>query len=102
MDRVYEFATDKKGEVTKLLEADPYAADSFARVGYRIRDGASLSEDKTKMYIYISAADDFIKKADERLKALATPLKADKEKEIVAKIKAEEEAAESGLGSLFG
>ncbi|MFH1221809.1 MAG: hypothetical protein V1492_01855 [Candidatus Micrarchaeota archaeon] len=102
MDRVYEFATDKKGDVTKILEAEPYAADSFARVGYRIRDGGSLSEDKTKMYIYISSSEEFVKKADERLKDVATVLKADVAARIVGKIKAEEEAAESGLGSLFG
>jgi hypothetical protein len=102
MDRVYEVEQAKKSELTKLLEFEPYAADSFARIGYRIRDGASLGEEKDKLYVYISAAEDFIKKADEKLKDVAEKTKGDKEKRIVDKIKKEEESAESGLGSIFG
>ncbi|MEW6748255.1 MAG: hypothetical protein AB1295_00945 [Candidatus Micrarchaeota archaeon] len=102
MIRVYECESGKKAELTKILEADPYADDSFARVGYKVKDGGVLEEDKTKTYIYIKAADDFIKKADERLKDVAKPAPADVEKRIAEKIRQEEEAAEGGLGSIFG
>jgi len=102
MYRVYECDIKKKADITKILEADPYAEDSFARVGYKVKDGAVLGEDKAKLYIYISAASDFIKKADLKLKDAAAIAKADVEKRVVAKIQKEEEEAESGFGSIFG
>ncbi len=100
MIRVYECI--KKGEMLKILEADPYAEDSFARVGYTLKDGAVLDEEKGKTYLYISASEDFIKKADERLKDVAGPVPKDMEERIGKKIKDEESEAESGFGSLFG
>ncbi|HLC69259.1 MAG TPA: hypothetical protein VJH24_05445 [Candidatus Bilamarchaeaceae archaeon] len=102
MKRIYAFDLNKKAELLKILEADPYAGDSFARIGYKLREGASLGEDKNKLYLYISADDSFIKKADEKLKPLASALKPKDEKHILEKILAEEEAAESGLGNIFG
>ncbi len=102
MYRVYECEPNKKTEVTKILEADPYADDSFARVGYKMKDGAVLDEDTGKTYIYISASEEFVKKADEKLKGLAAPVKSDVEKRVVEKIHKEEEEAEGGFGSIFG
>lgn len=102
MKRVYEFEMNRKAEITKILESDPYAEDSFARIGYKVRDGTGLGEDKTKMYLYISGSDEFIKKADEKLKTLVKIPAVDVEKRIVDKIVAEEETAESGFGSMFG
>jgi len=102
MERAYECDVAKKGELTKILEADPYAADSFARVGYKIRDGATLGEEKNKIYLYISASEEFVKKADERLKGIVTPLEKEKAERVIRKIKQEEESAESGFGSIFG
>lgn len=102
MDRVYEIPNEKKAEAKKILETDPYAEDSFARVGYKMRDGASLEEEKDKTYIYISASDDFIKKADEKLKDVAKPLEGEKAKRIVEKIQKEEESVGSGIAKFFG
>jgi len=102
MKRVYEFEPNKKAELTKLLETDPYAEESFARVGYKLKEGGVLGEDKSKNYLYMSASDDFIKKADEKLKSFVTIVKGEVEKRILDKIAAEEESAEAGLGSLFG
>lgn len=102
MERLYEVALEKKSAMTKILEADPYAEQSFARAGYRIRDGASLGEDKSKIYLFISSSENFIKKADEALKEVAAIVKNEAAERIIRKIKEEEEAAEQGLGSLFG
>lgn len=102
MDCVYECEPSRKADVTRILEADPYAADSFARTGYKVKDGGVLGEDKARLYIYFSAAEDFVKKADEKLKGVAVRCKEDVEKRIVGKIKAEEESAEAGLGGIFG
>lgn len=102
MYRVYECDIKKKADITKILEADPYADESFARIGYKVKDGAILGEDKAKLYIYVSAAPDFIKKADLLLKDVSSVAKQDVEKRVVAKIQKEEEEAESGFGSIFG
>lgn len=102
MKKLYAFDASKKGELTKILEAEPYAKDSFARIGYKLREGASLGEDKGKLYLYFSGDDNFAKKADEKLKPLAAELKSEDEKRILEKILKEEEQAEQGLGSIFG
>jgi hypothetical protein len=100
--RVYECEGAKKAELTKILEADPYSEGSFARVGYKVKDGGILGEDKAKMYVYISASEEFVKKADGLLKGVATPSAPEVEKRIIEKIQKEEEDAEGGLGSIFG
>jgi hypothetical protein len=102
MYRVYECDLAKKADVTKILEADPYAADSFSRTGYKVKDGSVINEEKAKMYIYFSASEEFLKKADERLKPVASRCKEDVEKRVIEKIQAEEESAEAGLGGIFG
>jgi len=102
MQKVYECDGSKKAEITKLLESDPYAQDSFARAGYKMKDGAVLGEDKAKFYIYIKAEPDFFKKADEKLKDVAKHAPAEVEKRVIDKVMKEEEEAESGFGSIFG
>jgi len=102
MYRVYECESSKKKELMKVLEADPYNKDSFARVGYKVKEGASLGEDKDKLYVYLSASEDFVRKADEKLKEIATPASKEVEGRVGEKIRKEEEEAESGFGSIFG
>lgn len=102
MQRVYECESSKKGALTKILETDPYAQDSFARIGYKMKDGAVLGEDKGKVYLYVKADDAFLKKADALLKDVAAHAPAEVEKRVVEKVLKEEEEAESGLGSIFG
>jgi len=101
MYRVYECESAKKADTMKILEAEPYAEDSFARVGYKVKDGGVLGEDKAKMYVYISASEEFVKKADEKLKDVAKPAPEAVEKRIVEKIHKEEEEAQSGFGNMF-
>jgi hypothetical protein len=101
-ERVYECENSKKAALTKILEADPYADDSFARAGYKMKDGSVLGEDKGKVYVYVKASDDFIKKADEKLKDVAAPAPAEVGKRVIGKVLKEEEEAEGGFGSIFG
>ena len=101
MIRVYECESSKKAELTKVLEAEPYANDSFARVGYKMKDGVSVGEDKDKTYVFISASEEFLKKADERLKGLATPAHDDVRKRVEKKITEEEDTVAAGV-SMFG
>lgn len=102
MKRVYECDIAKKKDVVKILEAEPYAEDSFARSGYKTKEGAMIGEDKAKFYIYISADEVFLKKAEEKLKGLVAHAGAEAEKRIVALVEKEEEEAASGFGDIFG
>ena len=101
MYRIYECEISKKAEVMKVLEADPYAEDSFARAGYKVKDGTSVGEDKEKLYVYISASEEFLKKADEKLKGLAKPAPDDVQKRVQEKISKEEDSVAAGV-SMFG
>lgn len=101
MKRVYECDAPKKAQLTKILEADPYAEDSFARVGYKVKDGVSVGEDKEKVYVYISASDDFLKKADEKLKDVGKPAPEEVQKRVQKKIEDEEDTVAAGV-SMFG
>ena len=100
MFRVYECEVSKKQELLKILEADPYAEDSFARVGYKVKDGASVDADGEKTYVYISASDEFLKKADEKLKEFAKPAAQDIQDKVQKKIKEEEDTVAAGV-SMF-
>lgn len=102
MKRVYECDIAKKGELNKILEAEPYAEGSFARAGYKTKEGALIGEDKAKYYVYFSADEAFLKKAEEKLKGLVARSKDDAEKRIIALIEKEEDEAASGFGEIFG
>ncbi|MFA5076835.1 MAG: hypothetical protein WC488_00185 [Candidatus Micrarchaeia archaeon] len=102
MKRVYECEIAKKGELTKLLEAEPYAPDSFARNGYKTKEGAVIGEDKAKFYLFLSADEAFLKKAEEKIKGLAARANEDVEKRIAALVEKEEDSATEGFGGIFG
>ena len=102
MKAVFAFAAEKKKDLTPILEADPYAPDSFARAGYKLKDGSSLGEKADTIYLYISADEHFIKKAKEKLKPLMREMEKGEEERVLKKIIDEEEAAEGGFGAIFG
>lgn len=101
MDRVYECEISKKADMTKILEADPYAEDSFARAGYKMKDGTAVGEDKETLYVYVSASEEFIKKADEKLKDVAKIAGDEVAGRVIAKIQEEENSVAAGV-SMFG
>ena len=102
MKRVYECDMAKKGELLKIVEAEPYAQDSFARAGYKTKEGGIAGEDRGKFYLYLSADEAFLKKAEEKIKGVAARTKEDVEKRIIALIEKEEENATEGFGGIFG
>lgn len=102
MKRVYECDMGKKRDLLKVVEAEPYAEGSFARAGYKTREGAMIGEDKGKFYLYISAEEEFLKKAEEKLKGIVERSKADVEARVIALIEKEEESATAGFGDIFG
>lgn len=101
MKKVYECDIVKKTELMKILENEPYAEDSFARIGYIIKEGKIVGEEN-KLYLYISANEDFFKKSEDKLKNIALHANKEKEKKIIALIEEEEERATKGFGDIFG
>ncbi len=95
MDAV--FVSEKKGELKKILESDPYAEDSFARVGYKLKENVF---GEGKIYLYIKASEEFIKKAEERLKGVAERIEGEKAEKVIKIIEEEESNVASGI-SLF-
>jgi hypothetical protein len=103
-NRVYEFDSKELAKLKSLLEADPYADISFARQGYKLKDGKMIGADAGKYYLYIKAEPDFFKFTEEKLKEIAGFKRSDKktEEKICKSIDEEEGSAEVGFGSIFG
>ena len=102
MKKVFECLIEKKPELVKLLEADPYGKMSFPRNGYKLKDGASLGEDAKTAYLCLSATDEFMKWAEENLKGIVIESKPEASARVIKKIEDEEAGAEAGFGTIFG
>lgn len=102
--RVYECDSQQVGNLKTLLEADPYGERSFARQGYKLKDGRVLGEEQDKYYLFIKADADFFKTAEQNLKNISSLKRTEKkvEERIVKKIEEEEGSAEQGFGAIFG
>jgi hypothetical protein len=104
--RVYEYESKEKAAVQGVLEAEPYEKRSFARQGYKVKDGKIVGGEEGKTYLYIDADADFLKWAEEKI-ALAKfasfkRTAKDVEAKIITHIEAEDNAAEAGFGAIFG
>ncbi len=93
--------------VKKVLEADPYAPDSFARTGYQVKDGKLLGAEAGKTYLYISVEDEALgasfkkRLIDAKVESLKEVSGEEKDKAVSA-IEGEGDSAASGFGSIFG
>jgi hypothetical protein len=101
MEKVYECDLEKQNDLKKILEADPYAEGSFARTGYKLKDGATVDANREKVYLYISASEEFLKKADDLLKDFAKASDEQTTSKVISKIKEEENTVASGV-AMFG
>jgi hypothetical protein len=102
MIRIYYVASEKFKDAKKLLEENPYAEDSFAHAGYTLKDSKDYGFKASGYYIYIDANEDFIKKADARLRGLADVVEGKEFEGVKARIDEEQRNAISGFGSIFG
>lgn len=104
--KAHAFLFDSKDiqALKKILEADPYADDSFARTGYTLKEGAAAGLAAGKYVVFFKAEDAPAAKLVEKLKlvpsfAEAKPEELAKASEVIEK---EENAATEGFGSIFG
>ncbi len=121
--RVYSCASGDADALKALLEYDPYLDKSlseeqlaklksddeanviFARQDYILKDGASAGLDRDRYYLYLSANDDFMGKAEKKLKARIASVERvepDTEAQMIADIETERRESEQGIGSIFG
>ncbi len=102
MKKVFGIDMGKKRELLAVLDADPYAKDSFAMIGYKLKEGSQVDADKGMLYVYVSGDDESIAKAGKRLDGLLVEVPADVEEKIIAIITEEEDKAATGMGDIFG
>ena len=102
MEMEYECEMEKRKNLMGILEADPYAESSFAKKGYKIKEGSVLGQDGKKLYLYFKADEEFLKKAEEKLKGLVKKTEKKVAGEIIEKLNEEENQATSGFGDIFG
>ena len=121
--RVYVCDATEQAALKKLMEYDPYLDKSlteeqignlksdaeaniiFSRQDYIIKDGPALGLEREKIYLYIKASDEFLAKAEPKLKKLIQGLarvSPDMEKKIIDTIDQERTQAEQGFGTIFG
>ena len=102
MKKVFGVPAEKKKELTAILEADPYAKDSFARLGYKVKEGAQVGGDEKTLYVYVSGDEENVKGAEAKLKELCVEVPAEMEQKVIGIITEEEDKAASGMGDIFG
>jgi len=118
--RVYEVEGKEQGKLKQVLERDPYQKPGFATQGYKLKEGRGVGGEAGKYYLYIKGEPDFFKWAEARFKEPipapgAQPGQAPQpppaslkrvekglEAKIIATIEAEDNAAEVGMGAIFG
>ncbi len=87
----------------KVLEENPYEENSFARVGYKLREGKSLGMAKEGYYLYIRSENAaFLEKAKARLADVAELLEGEEAEKVKSAVEEEENAAAKGIGDIFG
>jgi len=110
MKSVFEAPMGKKADLVKLMDADPYGElslapftkMSFARLGYKLKEGVQVGEDKEKLYLLFRGADDYLPFVKMKLEGLAVQSSPELTARVVAKVEDEESGAEQGMGAIFG
>ncbi|MEM3400077.1 MAG: hypothetical protein QXP42_04570 [Candidatus Micrarchaeia archaeon] len=100
--RIYECTRENYKKLQAILGENPYDAVSFSRQGYKLKEGKHIGGDADKYYLYIKADEAFFKFADGKLGDIAVRLTGEKAEKLIGAIEEEENAAESGIGSIFG
>ncbi|MCL4404728.1 MAG: hypothetical protein M1544_00725 [Candidatus Marsarchaeota archaeon] len=103
---------EKKKEMEKRIEEakeklknDKSLNVIFTRQEYSLREGGAFGLDPEKCYLYLKANDDFIARAEERLKSeydSFAKVDAETSQKVIKAIHDEEDKANAGFGAIFG
>lgn len=101
------FEKESNERLKKLaqLKADPYFDVIFARQEYEVLNGTMLGLNNNNYYIYLKANQEFLDKAQNKLKQMFTSVhRAEKEIEdkVILFIDERNNKAQAGFGAIFG
>ena len=104
MDFVFLFASSDVGKLKAVLEADSLADNSFARVGYTLRDSKGMGLEPGKNVLHFKCEEAVAKPLVEKLKQVPSfsEAKPEEKQKVLAQIAAEEDNAAHGFGTVFG
>ncbi len=98
MELVYVYPLDKSKEMLKMLDEE-----FWKRLGPTVRECKAMGLDKEGMCLYIKARDELAEEAKKLLaKSAAEELKGDEGETLLKAFREEAEAAEAGMGAMFG
>ena len=98
MELVYFYPMEKSQEMQKMLDEE-----FWKRLGPTVRDCKSMGLDKDGMCLYIKANDELAGEAQKLLAdTSAKELKGEEGQALIKAFLEEAEAAEAGIGAMFG
>ncbi len=98
MEVVYTYAMEDEKTMKKLLDEE-----FFKRLGPTVRDCKTMGLDKAGSCIYIKAKDETVDAAKKLLaESPAKQLAGDEGEKLIKAFRDEAEAAEAGMGAIFG
>ncbi|MGV8126292.1 MAG: hypothetical protein ACP5PV_03660 [Methanothrix sp.] len=98
MELVYTYPMGSSKEMQKMLDEE-----FWKRLGPTVRECKAMGLDKDGMCLYIKAKDELAAEAAKLLaKAAATELKGEEGEKLLQAFWEEAEAAEAGMGAMFG
>jgi hypothetical protein len=98
MELVYTYGTEDEKTMKKLLDEE-----FFKRLGPTVRECKTMGFDKAGFCIYIKAKDETVQEAKKLLaESPAKELKGEEGEKMMQTFRDEAEAAEAGMGAIFG
>jgi hypothetical protein len=98
MELVYTYAMDSSKDMNKMLDEE-----FWKRLGPTVRECKSMGLDKEDMCLYIKAKDELAAEAQKLLAdTAAKELKGEEAEVLLKAFRDEAEAAEAGMGAMFG
>jgi hypothetical protein len=98
MELVYTYPTDSSKEMQKMLDEE-----FWKRLGPTVRECKAMGLEKEGMCLYIKAKDELAAEAAQLLaETAAKELKGQEGEKLLQAFREEAEAAEAGMGAMFG
>lgn len=98
MELVYTYGAESDKQMIKLMDEE-----FFKRLGPTIRECKHMGLEKEGFCMYIKARDDLVEEAKKLLAdSPAKELKGDEGEKLLKAFRDEAEAAEAGMGAIFG
>ena len=98
MELVYTYTMDCSKDMTKMLDEE-----FWKRLGPTVRECKSMGLEKEGMCLYIKARDELVLEAQKLLAdTAARELKGEEGEALLKAFRDEAEAAEAGMGAMFG